>query len=298
MRLPHPVQKAFDLLLVELRHIGETLQALGQTIDKKNAADQKASEPQLIPRAELEIPESVITEHRSDATESKRREKWKLRVEWAALLAVLAYTTVAALQWWEIHKAQRPWVGAILVTITAKQYVPVISKATLDERNFVINASLKNYGTSPAFYVNSEVIPVWEWRQKEFQVFQDKTCKFAKEYEANSTRSKGASHVQFMGTTIFPQSDLPWERNRSFIDGPVVANSGVLRIFLSGCTVYLDQDNRPHQTRWCAESWVISNHCAVRMGTTSTCVPPTPTEIKNVLDAHGFTPCQMGQYSD
>jgi hypothetical protein len=101
MRLSRPIQKVFDLLLAELRSIGDRLQQLTRTVEEQNTAERKRNQPPPVLRAELEVPQAIRDQKAAQDTRNNRRENWRLAVEIITVLIVLGYTSVAYLQWTE-----------------------------------------------------------------------------------------------------------------------------------------------------------------------------------------------------
>jgi hypothetical protein len=197
------------------------------------------------------------------------------------VLVVLAYTTVAAFQWFTTNKtygeiqeqtrvqreAQRPWVGIVPGPIT----VGKLNLDTTPESNFTIDMALRNYGPSAASYVFAEFDPIWN--RIGIGAQQKKTCNSAEYRESGS-----GFHSQGFGPTIFPQAVLPQARTRAL---PWPSPSGTIQIWISGCIVYRDQDSEVHRTRWCVYSDPMN----------------TPQQLREFLDGDGppFTPCNGNQ---
>ena len=67
--------------------------------------DQQREESTPVLRTELLIPQAVIDQHNSEQKEENRRERWKLRVEVATLIAILIYTTIAGYQGCQMRRS-------------------------------------------------------------------------------------------------------------------------------------------------------------------------------------------------
>jgi hypothetical protein len=104
MRLPRPIQKAFDLLLAEMRHISGVLQKISETIDEKSAFEKKSSQPQPILRAELQIPENVQRQKHTSDNRQFRVQVWLAIATTLAFIAAAIYAEVAAFQWQTMNR--------------------------------------------------------------------------------------------------------------------------------------------------------------------------------------------------
>jgi hypothetical protein len=207
-------------------------------------------------------------------------------LEVTAIAVVFAYTTYAALQWRVMYKAQRPWVGVVLERVTIKKPPP---GSTAQYNNLAISMTVKNYGSSPALWVDPEFRPIWDRREVRREQ-ETKTCPFAAYRESGKeAHAKGFGEVKGFGQTIFPQSTLPWDGQTGFFplwpppfDHP--PRNEALRIWVSGCIVYRDQNDDVYQTRWCVYSPPVRNW----------------DEFDKFLDGEGgdFIPCNDNQSAD
>ncbi len=94
----------FNALLERLDRVNQALQGLIQAQLEANVASDKQQQTPEVLRAELKIPHSEKYASETHATRQLLTDAIKLYVEILTLIAVLAYTTVAALQLREIIK--------------------------------------------------------------------------------------------------------------------------------------------------------------------------------------------------
>src|SRR5258708_16939528 len=98
--------KSFAQKIVhELEQIRHNLTSRQQHPSSEGHADQATDEQHIAPPVVSAKPNSVptaISRTASDKNHKERREAWKFRVEIITAILLFAYTTVAALQWWDI----------------------------------------------------------------------------------------------------------------------------------------------------------------------------------------------------
>jgi hypothetical protein len=86
-----------------LHHLAENSKKVREAAQKDNNSAIEGSKPAPILRAELQISDSAIDKIKAKTAEETSRENWKARLEAATLAIVLAYTVVAAYQWFELN---------------------------------------------------------------------------------------------------------------------------------------------------------------------------------------------------
>ena len=158
MRFLDPIQRAFQALLSALERVGDILQEQAETTNKYRASRQERSPDPPVVHAVLEIPQSIIAKHETDADETQKREEKKLVWERATFWVVLAYTTVAAvyttaaaLQWCEMRRSIETSRDAMHRQLRAYM-IYADGKVDRDGNVFV---NFKNVGQTPAYATRS-----------------------------------------------------------------------------------------------------------------------------------------------
>ena len=111
MRLPRPVQRAFDMLAPELRRIADAVGTIHVDTQQRTEAINAAQESQRRQKdiAPLWI-ENIVTKYeqveRDKATADERHYRVQnslKRATWCAFFAASFYGAVAVFQWWTMH---------------------------------------------------------------------------------------------------------------------------------------------------------------------------------------------------
>lgn len=271
-------------LLAELRKVSANLTQIQEHV--KIVAEQSKAEkkedslpPEVVAR--LAFPAGIDTERNASEKRKQRRDRWRLFIEVLVLIAVAGYGLVAYHQWREMQNTttillngQLPWVG-VEWPVLLKNPISL----TPDNMDFVVAATLKNFGHSPALYAFPFAYQVWD----PFQISQQQgfACEGADDMESGKS-TKNISSLPGFGPVIFPQSTLPWSNGFSS-NAPVNENARrFLRLYIAGCIAYRDQGNALHHTRWCVQSWIIR----------------TPKEIADFEADGKFIPCNGNQSAD
>lgn len=105
MRLFRPLQSAIDTVVAELKRIGDSLQKQAETKGKTETTEDKPEPVTPVINAVLNVPQSMVSKHEADTTQTNIREDKKLFWERLTFVAIVLYTTVAALQWCANNKA-------------------------------------------------------------------------------------------------------------------------------------------------------------------------------------------------
>ena len=103
MRLFPPIQDAVDAVIGEPNRIGDFLQEQRKSASKEQETGQ---EPQAPPYTEpiVDISEAIRSTSDASAKNEERYQNRNFRVSIAGVIAVVAYTTVAAIQSCTMHK--------------------------------------------------------------------------------------------------------------------------------------------------------------------------------------------------
>lgn len=133
-----------------------------ESIAPQQCTDEGGNPRENIPPVAVEVPprpegpQPPRRSHKSRRQGQECRDRWKLGVEIFTAVIILAYTTVAALQWlqmrWSLEQAERAWM--VFGDLTAPG-------DTLEERRKIyvadgrahLMATFFNVGRSPAFHV-------------------------------------------------------------------------------------------------------------------------------------------------
>jgi hypothetical protein len=284
MHLLRPVQKAFDLLLTELRGIRVGVEKQTDAIDRNTQAHEQSTHAQPMIRAELHIPESEIEQKKSNQKHKKWLEWAQTAVQALTLLAVVYYACYARKQWQEMQKAERPWIAMIefvSVEVESPTGVELPIPNTMKQTSLNIRYTVKNFGNSPAIHVWPEVYdPLWEDIDRPHT---ESNVARRQEEECRHAEMMMSGHKY--GAIIFPQSDNLQEPAGKAI--PNIPNN--LRsqhgLHVTGCIVYYDQNGNVYSTRWCMNAAVADSI-------------KTPIQLKSVLTAKSFRPCASNQYAE
>ena len=106
MRLFRPVQDVVDALLAELRIIGDSLQKQRKTESEDQQSGEESKTPPYT-QPIVDISEVIRSTSASSETNERRYQNRNLLVSIAGVVAVIAYTTVAALQGCIMHRTYR-----------------------------------------------------------------------------------------------------------------------------------------------------------------------------------------------
>jgi len=272
----------------EFKALLEQLQEHVESIAEQSKPYERATEPQPTPviRSEIQIPEKVIKQYEAG---QKKTGRLQWGTFWLTLLtlitvgiaATFTYRTYREMQKQTdiARKAQRPWVGLAPGSISAKLYVPAILLGTMDEKRLVVEGMLENSGNSVALNVFSDFTPIWNSPPNELRHQQDKICGRINYWMVGLSKTP---QTYGGGSAIFPRTKLPWERNKSNVEGPIPDNQPIFHVYLVGCIIYREPDGTLHQTRWCAQSPSIN-------------IPTSDDEIaKSISGGAKFTACPVG----
>ena len=186
--------------LAELRLLRNGIQQLIRAVhNAEEAHNQQRQQPPPVMRAELQIPEAIERDRARRDDRSYRTQKWLAVVTTLAFIAAAVYAAIAALQWTEMRKAQRPRVGVVFGSVSLKKPPP---NTTAEYNNLAFTVKLRNYGLSPALWVDEEFKPMWD--RMDIKKQQDQTCEHATRRESGRW-----GKLKGFGQTIFPIPKSP-----------------------------------------------------------------------------------------
>ena len=154
-------------ILAELRNIATALGALGngtgeraEATRKNNEASQEKVPPPYV-QPIVDISEAIDCDAKTAAANEPRYQNRTFWLSVAGVVAVVAYTTVAAFQWCTMNRTygeiQAQTKNAI--DVSRKQFSPYIFygdgriDVSTDRKRYNVSIQLKNFGQTPAYSV-------------------------------------------------------------------------------------------------------------------------------------------------
>ena len=255
--------------MAELRAIKEGIQKQTEAVNKHYAAQENQQQNTPTLKAELQIPDALVAQTKETNAKSERREKFKVVIELTTLFAVLAYTTVAAFQWWEMRKTTKA---------TQQSVADADRNFRRDERAWIAFAFVGGniqLTVGKSFFVTTQVLNTGKTPAK--NVEGNIAVRVVKKGEhLEFVYTPGHANYRVVGGTIFPNGSIT-QSFEGIQHGPEKAEAIVITktllqeivssesfIVVYGKLTYTDIFGAPHWTTYCryvTNPSLISEEC-------------------------------------